>query len=334
MSFLNDNFISRFFITVIEFFYSFTGDYVLAALLFTIVIKILLLPLDIKQKKSTQRMQDIAPKMNALRERYKNDPQKLQAATRELYKKENVKQSSGCLLALLQFPILFAMFGAISILSRVKTVELVVGLSQDPTLLPESFLWVHNIWQPDTGIAHVMPSFSEYASTLSSVASKLDPATLATAQQIVDMSALQNFATAMPHIGDQTVMGSLFTQAYQSIPQSTVDFSATFNYATVAAPVLLKFENYRNGFFLFPLLAGVSQFVALWYTSKKQAAAGQPQQGMTMQLIMPIIIAYFACTTGTLFAMYYTVSSLWSFGQQFIMDVISNRKKTALDVAE
>ncbi|MEG1873868.1 MAG: YidC/Oxa1 family membrane protein insertase, partial [Ruthenibacterium sp.] len=97
MSFLSDNFISRFFISVIEALFNLSGDYVVAVLLFTVLVKIVLLPLDIKAKSATQRMQAIAPKTAALRERYKNNPEKLNAATRELYKKENVSTMQGCL---------------------------------------------------------------------------------------------------------------------------------------------------------------------------------------------------------------------------------------------
>ena len=326
MSFLNDNFISRFFVTVIEWFYSFTGDYIIAVLLFTILIKIILLPLDIKSKKSMMRMQAVQPKMAALQERYKNDPQKLNIATRELYKKENVSQMGGCLPLLIQFPILIAMFGAIRIMSYVKTVELVVGLGSDPTILPHSFLWVHNIWQPDTGIAEVMPSLSEFQLALQSVSTKLPADTLMTASNIINYSAIDSYTTAMQSIQSTTVLGDLFTKAYSTLPAESISMAAQVNYSSLIAPVLTHFEGYKNGFFLFPLLAGVGQYVSLWYNSKKAEKAGQKPQGMGMQLIMPAMIVYFACTTGTLFALYYMITSVWGLGQQLIMDLIMKNK--------
>ena len=318
------------FVSVIEWLYGFTGDYIWAVLLFTIMIKLILLPLDIKSKNSMRRMQAVAPKTQAIRERYKNDPAKMNAALKELYKKENVSQMGGCLPVLIQIPILFLMFGAIRSLSYMKTVELVVNLSSDPTVLPHSFLWVHNIWQPDTGIADVMPSLSEFAASLSNASSALPQSVVATATDIVNMSAVHNFATAAQSIPQTTALGSVFSAAYATIPAETISLAAQTNYAAIINPVLVHFEGLRNGFFLFPLLAGVGQFFAAWYMNKRQAAAGQQTQGMGLQLLMPAMIVYFACTTGALFALYYAVSSLWSLGYNVIVDMIWKKKQQAL----
>ena len=57
MGFLTDNFLSRFFVDVINLFHGFTGDYVLAMLLFVLLVKVLLLPLDVKSKRSTLKTQ-------------------------------------------------------------------------------------------------------------------------------------------------------------------------------------------------------------------------------------------------------------------------------------
>lgn len=132
MGFLTDNFLSRFFVDVINLFHGFTGDYVLAMLLFVLLVKVLLLPLDVKSKRSTLKTQMVQPKINAIRERYKNDPQKQSIALRELYKKEDIKMTAGCLPMLLQLPILFAMFGAIRILSNTQSIELGGGIGQRP----------------------------------------------------------------------------------------------------------------------------------------------------------------------------------------------------------
>lgn len=84
--------------------------YFLDIFIFTLIIRSILLPLTIKQTKSTVSMGKMQPKMKELQEKYKNDPQKLNQKTMELYKEEGANPLSGCLLALVQLPIFMAMY--------------------------------------------------------------------------------------------------------------------------------------------------------------------------------------------------------------------------------
>ena len=85
-------------------------SYVLAVILFTVIIRLLILPLNIKATKSNAKMQEIQPEMKKLQEKYKNDPQKLQLETSKLMKDNNVSMFGGCLPSLLPMPILFALY--------------------------------------------------------------------------------------------------------------------------------------------------------------------------------------------------------------------------------
>lgn len=86
-------------------------SYVLAIVLFTAIIRLLILPLNIKATKSNAKMQEIQPEMQKLQKKYANDPQKLQLETSKLMKENNVSMFGGCLPALLPLPILFALYG-------------------------------------------------------------------------------------------------------------------------------------------------------------------------------------------------------------------------------
>ena len=86
-------------------------SYVLAIILFTAIIRLLILPLNIKSTKSNAKMQEIQPEMKKLQAKYANDPQKLQLETSKLMKENNVSMFGGCLPALLPLPILFALYG-------------------------------------------------------------------------------------------------------------------------------------------------------------------------------------------------------------------------------
>ncbi|MFZ5590796.1 MAG: YidC/Oxa1 family membrane protein insertase [Bacillota bacterium] len=90
------------------------GNYGLAIILFTIIIKVLLYPLSLKQMKSMFMMQQLAPQIKEIQDKYKNkDPQKMQQKIMELYRENNVNPMAGCLPILVQMPILIALYRAL-----------------------------------------------------------------------------------------------------------------------------------------------------------------------------------------------------------------------------
>ena len=85
-------------------------NYGVVLIVFSVLVKILVFPLTKKSYQSTAAMQEIQPEANKLREKYKNNPQKLNQATMQLYKSKGVNPLGGCLPMLLQMPLLFALF--------------------------------------------------------------------------------------------------------------------------------------------------------------------------------------------------------------------------------
>lgn len=90
--------------------YNLIPNYGWALIIFTLVVKLLLLPLGLKQQKSMTKMQAMQPKIAALQEKYKNDQQKLSQETMKLYKEYGISPMGGCLPMLIQLPILFALY--------------------------------------------------------------------------------------------------------------------------------------------------------------------------------------------------------------------------------
>lgn len=84
--------------------------YGVAIIIFTVIIKILLYPLTLKQTRSMRRMSDLGPKLKEIQKKYGKDKQKLQQKTLELYSREGVNPYSGCLPILLQLPVFFALY--------------------------------------------------------------------------------------------------------------------------------------------------------------------------------------------------------------------------------
>lgn len=90
--------------------YDFVGNYGVAIILLTIVVKLVTFPLTQKSMVSMRKMSSLQPKMQELKEKYKNDKERINQATMELYKKEGVNPLGGCLPMLLQIPIFFALY--------------------------------------------------------------------------------------------------------------------------------------------------------------------------------------------------------------------------------
>lgn len=98
---------------VFNFLYETLGSYGLAIIIFTILAKLILLPFQMKSKKSMIGMQRIQPKMKELEKKYKDDKEKYAVAVQKLYKDENVSMMGGCLPLLLTFPIMIGLYAII-----------------------------------------------------------------------------------------------------------------------------------------------------------------------------------------------------------------------------
>ncbi|HHH37382.1 MAG TPA: membrane protein insertase YidC, partial [Epsilonproteobacteria bacterium] len=104
------SFLSKPFFAVIVWIHGFVGNWGLASLLFTLLVKIILFPLSYNGMMSMQKLKDLAPKMKELKEKYGKDPQKMNAKMMEMYKKHGANPMGGCLPMLLQIPVFFALY--------------------------------------------------------------------------------------------------------------------------------------------------------------------------------------------------------------------------------
>ena len=89
------------------------GEYGLSILVITIIVRLLILPLSIKQYKSSKEMQAIQPQLMEIRKKYATDPQKQQEETMKLFQQHNINPLSGCFPLLVQMPVLIALYQAI-----------------------------------------------------------------------------------------------------------------------------------------------------------------------------------------------------------------------------
>jgi len=128
-------FITKPFFYAIDWLFHFTGNFGIAILLFTLALKIAFFPLANKAYKSMSRMRILGPKMTEIKERYKDEPQKMQAEMMALYKTEKVNPASGCLPILLQIPVFFALY---------KVLLVTIEMRHAPF-----FGWIRDLSAPD-----------------------------------------------------------------------------------------------------------------------------------------------------------------------------------------
>ena len=107
------NLLQQFFAFLLTTTDKYVGNFGISIIIVTILIKIALLPLTLKQDKSMKEMKKLQPEIDKIKEKYTNDKQMLNIKTMELYKEHKVNPLGGCLPLLLQLPILFALFGVL-----------------------------------------------------------------------------------------------------------------------------------------------------------------------------------------------------------------------------
>lgn len=148
-----------------------TNNYGLSIILFTVITKILTLPLTIKQNKSMKEMQEIQPKLKKLQEKYKKDPEQLNIKTMELYKEHKISPFGGCLPLLIQFPIIIGLFAAIREPGRY-----VFASQAAYEAINTSFLWMSNLADADPWILPLLAGITTYLSsaTMTAKGAKVD----------------------------------------------------------------------------------------------------------------------------------------------------------------
>ncbi len=100
---------------VMRFIYGFTGQWGLAIIGLTILVRLIILPLTVIQGRSAVKMQQIQPEMNKVQKKYKDDPERLNMEIMDLYRRNKVSPWSSCLPMVIQFPVLIGMIRAIDL---------------------------------------------------------------------------------------------------------------------------------------------------------------------------------------------------------------------------
>lgn len=317
--------------SILDWIYTIVGNYGWSIVIFTILIKILLMPLDIKNRKGMRKMAKIQPELNKLQKKYANDKQKLQQKQSEMMKKEHYSPLSGCLPLLIQMPILFAMFGAMRALANEQIVGQVFDFLSGQAPNYEGWLWVKNIWVADSLFAAVAPDANAIKMITVDVWQKvyqtLTPEQIQIMVQQVAMSVPEftaagfDFTTADAL---KNVLPSIIT-TMQIMPEYMAQLQPMAGWSNINFILfnITVFVQY-NGYLFLPALAGLSQVLMTKLTPGATGAAPAMTTGATpganpasaagmggfMKYFFPLFSVFICLTSNAGFALYWVVSNL------------------------
>ncbi|NLW20880.1 MAG: YidC/Oxa1 family membrane protein insertase [Clostridiales bacterium] len=322
---------------VIQWIYSLIHNHGWSIVIFTLLIRTVLMPLDISSRKGMRKMAKIQPQINALQKKYANDKAKLQQKQSELMRKERYNPLSGCLPLLIQMPILFAMFGAMRLIANEQIVDQVFTFLKGGTPQYEGWLWVKNIWMADSLFASVAPNLNALQVIGHDVWHKIWTLMPAADQQLVISSIsqhVQDFAGAVDFSNAEAFKALL--------PQIQATLSQMPAYVAQTAP-MPGFENINliifslkvfaqfNGLLILPVLAGSSQLLMTKVNPQaagQQPAAGGQGAGMGnfMKYFFPLFSVYITLTSNAGFALYWVTSNLIATAMSYFINLYYDRK--------
>ena len=295
--------------SLISIFSTGVGSYVLGIILLTLVVKVVMLPLDFFQRYTTSSFSRsqayLEPQKQKLEKRYAKNPKLLNESLNKLYKDNNVKMGSSCLILLLTFglniAILLTFWNGITAVANYQVIDqydkyketydivytetINEGKTTDEATLAgqqavldvygdynTGFLWIKNIWKPDSPLVKSVPTFDEWV-TLS--------------KQTFETDALKE--------------------------------EARTKYETVMKLVMDQKQEV-NGYFILPILVVALMILSQYITRRSQMPPKEKLDQMTEEQkkslksgkAMQIIYAVFVISTASLFAFYIFISSLFT----------------------
>ena len=288
-------------------------NYGWSMVVFTLLIKLILLPLDYKSRKSMRRMTRLQPQVAKLQKKYANDKEKLNQKTAELYRREGINPMSGCLPMLVSMVILFIMFAAMRTVANTEMASQALGLLTTGTQTNESWLWIKNIWMPDSPFNPVIADSANLriipADIWAKVFASLDPASV---------TALAQYGIDAATISGETVFAALQTlpiyaqetQLWATMPQLNLLI------------VNLSIYAHNNGWVILPILAAVTQYLMTLSQPQPAADPNNPAASTNkfMKYFFPLFSLWVCSSYNAIFALYWVVSNVFAWVQGLVMN--------------
>ena len=278
---------------LVRLFYNLTNSYGVALILFTLVIKLIMLPFQMKSKKSMMRMSRVSGQMQELQKRYAKNQAKLQEEMQKLYEEEGVNPMSGCLWSLIPFPILIALYSIIR-----QPITHFMMLSKDV-------------------LQTVVQSAADAGVNLTNIV-MMDKAT--------GTPALKDGLYQLASYGQINLVKAVQEMGL-STPEGWFDMNYNFLGLDLTATPWEYVKNFTFtwaviGVILIPILAGLSQFVFSKLTMKTQtqadAAGGASMK--SMMYMMSLMSVYIAFIMPAALGVYWIAQSVFSLIQEAILN--------------
>ena len=295
-------------------------NYGWSIVIFTLLIKVVLLPFDYKSRKSMRRMSKLQPEIAKLQKKYANDKDKLNQKTSELYRKEKINPISGCVPMLITLPVLFAMFGAMRYIANMELAKQALDMLATSQPVNEGWLWVKNLWMPDAPFAVAIADQGSLlqipADVWASVWNSLE------SLDLPKLGLLKDLGLSLEGLNGQAVFDLLSKDpiyqeelaAWAAMPSLNLIFTQLTIYAKC------------NGFFILPILASVTQF--LMTATQPQPATAPTADGKTpgtgkfMKYFFPLFSLYICAGYNAGFSLYWVMANIIAWVQGIVLNKV------------
>ena len=299
---------------------SIIGNYGWSVVIFTLLIRLVIMPFDYKSRVSMRKTTKIQPQLNALQKKYANDKEKLNKKMTELYQKEKINPMSSCLPMLLTMPILFAMFAAMRMVAGENMAAQVFDILQGNEPVLEGWLWINNIWMPDSPFSPVWPDVTNLQMIEANNWLAAFNALGESAANLPVALTADSFSSANLQATLQTISAHLQTMpAYVDATAKLPGWS--FNLWIAQLDVMKNF----NGFFVLPVLSALTQLLMTKMTGtgteQQQPQNGQKNNsGAFMKWFFPLFSLFICSSYNAIFAIYWVASNIIASVQTFAIN--------------
>ena len=286
---------------------SVVGNYGWTIVVCSLLLRLVIFPFDYKSRVSMRKTTKIQPQMNALQKKYANDKDTLNRKMSELYKKEKINPLSSCLPMLLTMPILFAVWAALRMMANEQMVQQVFDILQGKEPVMESWLWVKNLWMPDSPFSAAWPDLNSLRMVTSDIWQNAYNTLVANGANLP--------ATITYDFSDANLQATI-QAIYTYMEQMPEYVKATSNLPGWSFNLLiaqLDLKTMYNGFFILPLLAAGTQFLmnAMQPTQATGDANQQAQANSNfMKWFFPLFSLFVCSGYSAVFSLYWVMGNV------------------------
>ena len=286
---------------LVRVFYELTGSYGVAIILFTLVLKLILLPLQMKSKKSMMRMSRMSGRMQEIQKKYANNQAKMSEEMQKLYAEEGVNPMSGCLWSFLPLPILIALYSIIR-----QPITHFMMLSEETM-----YSIINHLADAGVAMGNIVKVAEDGAMVLKDGLPQLQP--------YGQINLVKEITAQMPDYGNSI-------DGWINMNYNFLGLDLTSNPSTGFTNFHLEWA--CIGLILIPILAGLAQFALSFITMKQQPQQEGPAARSTrsMMYMMPLVSVYIAFIMPAALGIYWIAQSVFSLIQEVVLGKFFTKK--------